>query len=346
MENRRSAAPRVTVLITLYNKAAFVEDAVKSILANGFTDYEVLVVDDASTDGGPELVRALNDPRVRVLTTPHNTGRAAAANRGYDAAQGEYVAVLDADDMAAPDRLAEQVALLDAHPEVGACGSWLQAFGETTVLMRYPPSDAAIRSRNLFTLPIPYNGCMLRRSVLEAHGLRCDPGWRHQGMDYLFLVRIGFHTGNANIQKPLTHYRRGPQNMRHGRDARADAEVLYREVFRIHQWPLSEEQLRLHLFLAGKEFFRPEPKDVQALFRWKEDLLATNARTKLFPEMEFKAEVERRWDWCFYALADISMAAAIMHFRCSGHWPWGRIKHIGKRALQRISQPKGVQHQG
>lgn len=342
LEIRNSAAPRVTVLITLYNKAAFVEDAVKSILANSFRDLEVLVVDDASTDGGPDLVRALNDPRVHILTAPQNTGRAAAANRGYDAAKGEYIAVLDADDMATADRLAEQVALLDAHPETGACGSWLQTFGESTVLMRYPANDAAIRCRTLFTLPIPYGGCMLRRSVLEKHGLRCDGGWTHQGMDYLFLVRVGFHTGYANIPRALTHYRRGAQNMRHGRDAHADARVLYREVFRVHQWPLTEEQLELHLYLCGKEFFRPSAAQVRAIHRWKEEIKATNARTKLFPAEEFEAEVERRWDLRFYALADSSMAAAITHLRCSGQWPRGRIMHTVKRAVRRFFRQNGT----
>ena len=340
MEANVPRTPRVTVLITLYNKAAFVEDAVRSILVNSFTDIEVLVVDDASTDGGPELVRALNDPRVRVLTTSHNTGRAAAANRGFGAARGEYIAVLDADDRAAPDRLAEQVAFMDAHPEVGACGSWLQAFGESTSLLRYPPSDARARCRSLFGTPIPYGGSMLRRSVLEGHGLRCDPGWTHQGMDYLFLVRIGFHARFENIQRALTHYRRGSQNMRHGRDAQADAQVLYREIFRIHQWPISAEQLRLHLFLTGKEFFQPSKDEVRALFHWKEELLATNARTKFFPEAEFTAEVNRRWDLRFYSLAASSTASALMHLRCSRKWPWGHITHMAKSALVRWRQGK------
>ena len=95
-----TAPSKVTVLMTLYNKAPFVAEAVQSILDNTFTDLELLVVDDASTDGGLEVVRSIADPRIRLLESPVNTGRAAAANRGYDAARGEYVAVLDADDIA------------------------------------------------------------------------------------------------------------------------------------------------------------------------------------------------------------------------------------------------------
>ncbi len=96
---------RVTVLMTLHNKGPFVEEAVRSVLASTLTDLELLVVDDASTDGGLDIVRGIHDPRIRILESAVNTGRAAAANRGLDAARGTFVAVLDAE---TGDRLASR----------------------------------------------------------------------------------------------------------------------------------------------------------------------------------------------------------------------------------------------
>ncbi|HRH38589.1 MAG TPA: glycosyltransferase family 2 protein, partial [Flavobacteriales bacterium] len=163
-------APRVTVLTTLYNKGAFVEDAIRSVLASSFADFELLVVDDASTDDGLLRARAFTDPRIRILTSETNTGRADAANRGYDAARGEYIAVLDADDIAAPDRLEKQVAFLDAHPEVGVCGSYAQTFGIRDHIATWPLTDEEARGLLLFQDPLLYGSAIIRRSVLEEHG--------------------------------------------------------------------------------------------------------------------------------------------------------------------------------
>ncbi|MFN3875163.1 MAG: glycosyltransferase family 2 protein, partial [Flavobacteriales bacterium] len=116
-------APRITVLMTLHNKGAYVAEAVRSVLSSTLPDFELLVIDDASTDDGPAIVRAFADPRIRLLANAANLGRAASANRGFDEARGEYIAILDADDAMEPDRLAKQAALLDARPELGACGT-------------------------------------------------------------------------------------------------------------------------------------------------------------------------------------------------------------------------------
>ena len=135
---------KVTVLMTLYNKAPFVAEAARSVLEGSFTDLELLVVDDASTDGGPEVVLALNDPRVRLVRNERNSGRAASANRGYDEARGEYVAVLDADDVQHPDRLLLQVAFMDAHPEVGICGTGARYFGARSGESFWPATQCGV----------------------------------------------------------------------------------------------------------------------------------------------------------------------------------------------------------
>gem|GEM_PF-414071 len=318
MELDSRPAVKVTVLMTLYNKGPFVEEAVLGILASTFKDFELLVVDDASTDGGPSVVRGITDPRIRLLESARNMGRAAAANRGYDAARGDYVAVLDADDIAHPERLAKQVAFMDAHPDVGACGSWLQAFGANTTLLRFPATDREARAMMLFGAPVSYGACIFRRSVLETHHLRCDPDWRHPGMDYLFMLRVGFHTAYANLPEPLVSYRKGAQNMRHGRDATKDARMLCRAVFDLFGIAATDTQVDLQLFLHELERDPPTARQVRALCRWKNDLLNENRQRGLFPEPEFAAWVEQRWDRLFHTLVRCDAAAAFAHMRCAG----------------------------
>ncbi|MBK6540817.1 MAG: glycosyltransferase family 2 protein [Flavobacteriales bacterium] len=107
----------VSVLIPVYNKAPFLRDCLDSVYGQTFQDFEIVAVDDASTDNSLALLKAEHDPRLRIIALPRNLGPAGAANAGIEACRGEYIVRLDADDLAVPERLAQQVAYMDAHPK-------------------------------------------------------------------------------------------------------------------------------------------------------------------------------------------------------------------------------------
>jgi glycosyltransferase involved in cell wall biosynthesis len=112
--------PKVTVLVPVFNRERLVEDAIRSVIEQDFDDFELLLVDDGSTDRTPEVLASWKerDPRVSVVTSPANQGLAAACNVGLAHARGKYVARLDSDDLMLPRRLAEQAAVLDTRPDV------------------------------------------------------------------------------------------------------------------------------------------------------------------------------------------------------------------------------------
>lgn len=322
---------KVTVLMTLYNKGPYVAEAIHSILTNTFTDLELLVVDDGSTDGGLEKVKAIADPRIRILESALNTGRAAAANRGFDEAHGEYIAILDADDQMHPDRLAKQVAFMDAHPEVGVCGSWLQAFGITDRILEKPSTDAEIRSRLLLGIPLTYGACMLRSSILKEHEIRCDPTWLSPGMDHLFLLKVGMHSAYANIPEALTQYRVGEQNMDHGRDRTADRRSLLMETLRVLDIPATQEEMDLHLMLANLHTVEPTAIRVRALARWMQRLKAHNRKVEQFPVSLFEAHLDRLWNKAFFSLADRSLQAGWTHLRLTDRPVPGKWYYLFRR---------------
>ena len=114
------STPRVTLAIAAYNGERYLAEAIESCLAQDYADFELLIVDDASTDSTPAVIaRYASDPRVRVVTHPHNRGIAAAYNSIVEHARGELIARLGHDDIALPDRLSRQVAIFDAHPDTG-----------------------------------------------------------------------------------------------------------------------------------------------------------------------------------------------------------------------------------
>jgi glycosyltransferase involved in cell wall biosynthesis len=112
--------PRVSVIIASYNHAPFIGEAIASVLGQSYQDLEVVVTDDGSADGAAEVVRGIADPRVRLEVFPENRGACVAMNRCIERSRGELIAVLNSDDAFEPDKLARQVALLDARPDLGA----------------------------------------------------------------------------------------------------------------------------------------------------------------------------------------------------------------------------------
>ena len=139
-----TANPRISVVTTVYNGAPYVDRAIPSILAQTYTDFEWIIVDDGSQDRTPEILRdlALRDPRVRVFS-PGRLGLTAAANFGLNQARGEYIARQDFDDRSYPDRLRLQVAYLDANPKVGVVGGHYVLVDENRGerYVRMPPAD-------------------------------------------------------------------------------------------------------------------------------------------------------------------------------------------------------------
>ena len=109
--------------MSVYNGAKYLREAIDSVLAQTFSSFELIIVDDGSTDGTMEILNTYSDPRIRLIRNERNLGLAAARNRAFAAARGEFVAIHDADDASAPDRLAVQVSYFDAHPDVVLLGA-------------------------------------------------------------------------------------------------------------------------------------------------------------------------------------------------------------------------------
>src|SRR5256714_6243696 len=165
----------VSIIMAVFNAEAFLDAAVQSVLKQRFSDFEFIIIDDGSTDGSNQKLQdfAREDNRVRLIGRA-NKGLTASLNEGLKLARGEFIARMDADDVAAPDRLKIQVEYLRAHPEVSVLGGSNELIDDagrmlTTVVP--PPDDATLQEHALSgRTPICHPLAMMRREAVEKVG--------------------------------------------------------------------------------------------------------------------------------------------------------------------------------
>jgi glycosyltransferase involved in cell wall biosynthesis len=212
--------PRVSVLIGAYDNAATLERAIDAILGQTVTDLELVVIDDGSRDATPQVIAAAvaRDPRVRALPMQRNVGISRSLNEGLRAARAPVVAVQDADDYSAPERLERQLAVLDARPEVAVVGSRMhevdpagRPLAPRTTFRAGDVNDWLLRFN-----PIPNTSAAFRREPVLALG-GYDPRYRY-AMEYDLWLRIADDHVVAALDEPLSTRVMSPTNVA----ARAD----------------------------------------------------------------------------------------------------------------------------
>jgi len=288
-----TTAPAVTVLMTVYNGLPYLDAAIRSVLAQTTADFELLVINDGSTDESLATIRAHTDPRIRLIDQQPNRGIRATLNRGLAESRGRYVAIMDQDDVAAPERLALQVAHLEANPGVGLCGGDVELFGERTgpSWVRYfDPAD--LRVALLFENPICHPSVMLRRDTLAAHGLEY-PDFPY-AEEYALWVRLSRVASLANLRARVLRYRTHPSQI-----SRRKSELQCRSADAVVRGQLahlgldaSGRDIIVHRLLSG--VFNPLPDFSRLLHAWTARLLAANARTGVYPEADFTRQVRDR----------------------------------------------------
>ncbi|HWA86496.1 MAG TPA: glycosyltransferase [Opitutus sp.] len=208
MRAGQAPLPEVSVLLPVRDAVAFLPESVGSIRRQTLTAWELVAVDDGSSDGSGEWLRraATEDQRIRVIAQ-EGRGLVAALNCAAAEAHGVFLARMDADDVARPMRLARQVEFLKTHPAVGVVGSAVRRIGAASGIWRRPGDDAALRAELLFRTPFVHPTVMLRRELWET---AAEGGYREDfraAEDIDLWERLAPHTAFGNLDEPLLDYR-------------------------------------------------------------------------------------------------------------------------------------------
>lgn len=223
------AEPLVSVVMTVRDGEAHLGEALRSIQAQSYRHWELLVVDDGSRDGSAAVVEALaaRDRRIRLLAAPRR-GRAVAANIGVAHAKGELLARLDADDIAVPERLAVQVRWIE-QAGVDLCGGWAMRFGDSTGLWWVPEKHEAIARELLVGFPLVNSTTLARTELMRAN--LYDERWACEDQELWARLALSHRLGN--VPAVLARYRCHPGQVtrREAARLRADHRICRAQLF-------------------------------------------------------------------------------------------------------------------
>ena len=251
--------PRVSVLMTVYNAAPFLRESIGSVQAQSFSDWELVIVDDGSTDASASILAACTDPRIKIFSFARNIGRTPALRYAFDHAAGEYIAVLDADDRSHPARLKRQVEFLDRQQDVVLVGSWAEHIdkrGAVTGTWEPPVKTDALNDLTGWRDPFVHSSVMFRKKEAAAAG-----GYPEEyvyAQDFALILQLIQKGKAAIIGEHLCQLRMGDGSMTFSGKYRL---AIAREELSLMRYagkilPLSPEGRYLNRRAAAKGEFR------------------------------------------------------------------------------------------
>lgn len=201
--------PSISVLMPVYNGLPFLKDAIDSILIQTFKEYELIIINDGSTDNCEAIIKNIKDTRVSYIYQT-NQGLAATLNTGINLSKGKFIARLDQDDLMLQSRLAKQVEYLELHPDCAMVGTWSEIWVGDKPTSRghwHPACCDTLRLELLFDNPFVHSSVMIRTDALRDVGGYSIDKLRQPPEDYELWSRIGRKYQVANIPEVLTVYR-------------------------------------------------------------------------------------------------------------------------------------------
>ena len=181
--------PLISVIMSVYNEEKYIKDAVESILNQTRSEFELIIIDDCSTDRTVEIIRTFGDDRIHLIQNESNQGLTKNLNYALSISRGQFIARMDGDDISMPDRFARQIDYLETHPELVLVSCQTMTFGEQNLVQRRKEDASMLRCMMLIHPVLAHPGFMVRSWVFLREGYRYDESFR-QAQDYDLVARI------------------------------------------------------------------------------------------------------------------------------------------------------------
>ncbi len=320
--------PTVSVLMPVYNGERYIAEAMESVFAQTFRDFELLIVEDGSTDNSLSVIQKFNDERLRVLRNDGNKGLMVTRNRAIQESKGRYLAFLDCDDVALPTRMEKQVAYLEAHPEIGLLGSWVQPIDEegknSGEVWQKDASPEEIPSTLFCDNYFSQSSVMIRREVLSV-GLYREASVE----DYDLWIRIVRVYKTWNLQEVLVRHRihSTRTTVRQGSMVwDQDKKVLRTQLGFLKIVP-TEEELDFHWRILRRWIMSVRDSDfLHRADRWLAGIVEANRVVHAYDERCFERMIAEQW------FLNCNSASGI------GMWTWKLFRSSSLRRAYRLTK--------
>jgi glycosyltransferase involved in cell wall biosynthesis len=324
-------SPEVTVLLAASGAAPYVAAAADSILGQTLGDIELVLVDDGADEGTRKGIHFLSDPRIRRVRHEHAIGAAATLAEAVALARGRYFALMPADGFAHPERLARQVAFLDAHPDhaaVSAWVDWMDESGRRRRIKRKPVAADEVAARRLFRSGIEHVAAVARTAVLREH---VGAAAREGSGDFDLWARVAARHKLANLPDVLLTRCRIAGAAEDPDQRRVERGAVYGLQLAELGIAFTDADLERHFLLRRmrKEGFAPDAAFVAWAEAWLRGLREANARTRSYPEPVFSEVLGTYWvKVCWHAARRLGRFAAWRAFHASPlrRWAWPGLK--------------------
>jgi hypothetical protein len=312
----------------VYNGSKYLRYAIDSILKQTYIDFELIIINDGSTDNSVEIIGIYKDFRIISLNNLTNTGLANVRNQGIDISRGEYIAWLDCDDVSCSTRLEKQVELLEKDKSLGLCGTWVETIGSVKgVVWKYPVSSNILRSRMLFDDPFATSSVMLRKSAIQNLGTYFDLEYP-PAEDYELWERISQQWKVANIPEVLTLYRIHVMqtSVINAEKQRASVWEIQNRLLKSLGIDATEQEKEIHLDIGVNWCCQPDIRVVKNAELWLLKIETANRLKQIFPENGLRSVLAERWMLIARSLASRGfIACSIYHRSQISHWADKRL---------------------
>lgn len=294
---RKGGRPLVSVLISAYNGGQHLQEAIDSVLAQTEGDFELLLLDDGSTDDTLNIMRRAGDPRIRVLSNEKNCGIPFSFNRLLAEATGEYIAHMGADDLSSPERLEIQSGILRDDPSLWVTSGMFKCFQDSEHMVFLPSTHDEIKGNMLFQCSLAQGFSLIRGDALRKNNINYDVKMTC-AIDYDLWCRLSAYFPEArfaNTDKLLGYYRIHDKQVSTEKRAEQNNMAMRgrRHLIRALGIPLTSKEIAAHEYLYHLRKVDNKLQMVQ-LFDWARMLKKANEETGLFDKTIFMVCLLRR----------------------------------------------------
>ncbi|MCR4030941.1 MULTISPECIES: glycosyltransferase family 2 protein [Flavobacterium] len=276
--------PKVSVLMPVYNCELYIKDAIESILNQTFVDFELIIIDDCSTDLTLSIIKSYFDSRIKLIEKAQNTGYTNSLNYAISIATGDYIARMDGDDIAFPDRFQKQYDFLNQNQDVVICGTAMQIIGNKQIV-RHPSDHNNLKIRLCFGSVFHHPTVMIKTHILKENIYNKD---YEPAEDYELWTRLAFIGKMANLEEVLLQYRIHSGQTSAVRKNLQDQNIFRCQMHMLNKFFVEDKFTATQIKTALKIESVQSKKDISDSLKLYYYLKEVNKKVLIFEEDTFK----------------------------------------------------------